>query len=84
MRIKTKQTSFIRGDRIGQNNMELKTWRNAHVIGQNEQQEPEAIRDELRYSGRINSFCFICGIRRFILVTNQEISHEWGKDEIVI
>jgi hypothetical protein len=39
---------------------------------------------ELRYSGRVNSSCSTSATRRVTLVTNPSISHEWGKDRIVI
>ena len=39
---------------------------------------------ELRYSGRVSSSCSTSATRRVTLVTNPSISHEWGKDRIVI
>ena len=35
-------------------------------------------------SGRVSSSCSTSDTRRFTLVTNPVISHEWGKDRIVI
>jgi len=38
---------------------------------------------ERRCSERVSSTCFTSGTRRVYLVTNPEISHEWGKDRAV-
>ena len=34
--------------------------------------------------GIVNSYCSTCGTRRVTLVPNKMISHEWGKNRIVI
>jgi len=39
---------------------------------------------ELRFSGRVSSFCSTCGTRNVTSVTNMVINHESGKDQIVI
>ena len=39
---------------------------------------------ELRCSGKVGSSCSTSGARRVNLVTNPVISHEWGKDRIMI
>jgi len=39
---------------------------------------------EIRCSGRVSSFCSTSGTRRFYLVTNLVISHEWGQDREVL
>ena len=39
---------------------------------------------ELRCSGRVSSSCATCNTRRVTIVINPVISHEWGKDPIVI
>ena len=38
----------------------------------------------LKCSGSVGSSCFTCGTRRVTVVTNLVISHEWGKNGIVI
>ena len=38
---------------------------------------------ELRCNGKVSRSCSSCGTRGVILVTNQTISHEWGKDRNV-
>ena len=40
--------------------------------------------DELRCSGRVNSFCSTSGIRRVNLVTNPVRSHEWEKVILIL
>jgi len=39
---------------------------------------------KLGYFGRVTSSCSTCGTRRVTLVTNLVVSHEWGKNRIVI
>ena len=47
-------------------------------------QTPMKTGGELRCSGRVSSSCSTCGTCHVTLVTNPVISHEWGKDRIVI
>ena len=48
------------------------------------QYEPFKKGGEIMYSGRVCSACSTGGILHVNLVSNQVISHEWGKDRIVI
>jgi hypothetical protein len=45
---------------------------------------PLKSRGRLMCSGSVNSSCFPCGTRHVTLDANPVISHEWGKDWIVI
>ena len=45
---------------------------------------PLKTRSELMCSGRVSSSCTTFGNRRVSLVTHPMLSHEWGKDRIVI
>jgi hypothetical protein len=40
--------------------------------------------DDIRCSRKVSSLCTISGTRRVSLVTNLMITHEWGKDRIMI
>jgi hypothetical protein len=40
--------------------------------------------DELMYSYRVNSSFSTCSTSRVTIVTNPVISHDWGKDRIMI
>ena len=45
---------------------------------------PLKTRGKLRCSWRVSSTCSISGTRRVTLATSPVISHEWGKEQIVI
>jgi hypothetical protein len=40
--------------------------------------------DEPMFSGKVSSSCTTSGTRRATLVTNPVISHEWGKDQVML
>jgi hypothetical protein len=48
------------------------------------QHEPTKIGDDRKCSRMVSNSCSTCGIRRVTLVTNPVISHESGKDRILI
>jgi hypothetical protein len=49
-----------------------------------ETRTPHKTRGKLRCSWRVSSSCSISGTRRVTLATSPVISHEWGKEQIVI
>ena len=47
-------------------------------------QNPLKTRGELKYSAKVNSYCFTSGNCYVSLFTNLVISHEWRKDQEVL